>query len=175
MASKGFKASPVGIGAAAAVLAAAALAALAPIPVLEVVHADGGRLLWRLPVRDGSRVRLHYVNSLYHAPTTEEFAVTADGLRLVEVTTTAEAVMEYLRIDPPYRVVHGRLAADTSGPTVPALVTRIGQTGRQWLEVDDRSLPLYRVGVGEAVRIRVVRRPRAVAQLYPFPELPKTP
>lgn len=164
MASKGFKAGPAGIG-----------AALAPVPVLEVAREDSGRLLWRLPVRNGSRVRLHYVNSLYHAPTTEEFVVREGALRLVEVTTTAEAVMEYLRIDPPYRMVHGRLAAATSGPTVPALVTRIGQTGRQWLEVGDRLLPLYRVGVGEAVRIRVVRRPWAVAQLGPFAERPETP
>lgn len=168
MGSKGSKTTPVAVRAAAAALLAAALAAgLTPVSVLEVVHEDSGRLLWRTTVRPGSRVSLHYVNSLYHAPTAEQFVVDGQTLRLVEVATTAEAVMEYLRLDPPYRTRGGWLAADTSGPTLAALVTRIGDTGRQWLEVGGRTVPLHRVGVGEAVRIRVVRRPWVVAHLLP--------
>ncbi len=160
MASKGSKVVLRSGRAAAAGLAVAALAAtLLPVPTLEVVHEDSGRLLWRVPVRAGTRVGLHYVNSLYHAPTSEHFVVDGLALRLVEVTTTAEAVMEYLRLDPPYQNRGGRLVAATSGPVLPALVTRIGQTGRQRLDVQGRSFALYQVGVGEAVRLQVVRRP----------------
>jgi hypothetical protein len=172
VASKGFR---IGLVSLAAALAGAALTAGMPEPAVEVVHERTGRVLWRIPVHDGSRVALHYVNSLVHAPTSEQFVVDGRMLRLVEVTTTAEAVMEYLRLDPPYQVRGGWLVAPTSGPVLPVLVTRIGQTGRQWLDVDGRSLPLYEVGVGEAVRIQVVRRPRAVVRFQPHRQVQKTP
>lgn len=148
------------MGLAAAVAAAAFLAAL-PVPVLDVTHVETGRLLWRVGVRDGSRVDLAYTNSIFNAPTTERFTVEGGSLRLTEVLTTSEAVFEYLRLDPPYERREGLLVARIRGPAIEALTTRIGQTGQQRLIVDGAGFPLFRIGVGQAARLTLRRVPRA--------------
>jgi hypothetical protein len=142
------------------VLAAVAVLPLWPAPALLVRHDGTGRLLWRVPVREGSRVELSYINSLYNAPTAEHFVVERGRLRLVEVTTTAEAVFEYLRLPPPYERRGDRLVAKTDGPALASLTTRIGATGQQRLTVDGRDFPLYRIGTGEAARVTVDRAAR---------------
>jgi hypothetical protein len=133
-----------------------------PITALEVRHADTDRLLWRVAVGPRSAIQLEYVHSLFHAPTTEQFEATAGGLRLVAVSTTKEAVLEHLQLAPPYEWHGERIVARPADATHARLVVRIGQIGRQRLRVDDRELPLYRVGTGEAVEIAVRRLPRAV-------------
>ncbi len=129
--------------------------------VLDVTLADSGRLAWRLRVRVGSVVDLDYVNSIYNAPTTERFAVTERALRLVEISSTSEAVLDYLAQDPPYAARDGRLVSKSRGPELTDLVVRIGRTGQQRLRVDGRPIPLNRAGVGEALRLEVRRIPRA--------------
>lgn len=132
--------------------------------VLEITHADTGRLLWRLPVRDGTVVDLRYTSSLFRVPVVERFTVDGAALRLLEVLSPAEAVFEYLRLAPPYARRGPWLAAAPPEPVrLASLVTRIGPTGQQRLVVDGTTLALYRAGTGEAVRIAVARQVRGVA------------
>jgi len=146
------------------VVAGAAAAALlsAPIRVLEITHESTGRLLWRVPVRSGATVDLHYTNSIYNAATTERFTVDGESLRLVEVSSTREAVLEYLRLDSPYHVRDGRFVVSTSGPSLSTFTTRIGQTGQQRLVVQGLEIPLYRIGTGEAAKVMLTRTPRVI-------------
>ncbi|MDR7543694.1 MAG: hypothetical protein QN120_05535 [Armatimonadota bacterium] len=146
-------------------MAAAAVVFLFPIGVLDVCHDPSGRLLWRVPVDEGSTVDLAYTNSIFNAPTVERFVVAGGWLHLVEVLSTSEAVFEYLRLDPPYERRGALLAARTTGPTLEGFTTRIGQAGQQRLVVDGEELLLYRIGVGEAVRIVVRRIPLAARWL----------
>lgn len=149
---------------AAAVTALATAAALLLVPVrsLEVTDVRTGRLLWRVPAADGSTVDLDYTNSIFNAPTTERFEVSGRSLRLVEVSSTQEAVLQYLALDPPYQSRNGRLVSKRYGPAVGELTIRIGQTGRQHLVVGSREIPLYRVGIGEAVRLAISKVPRVL-------------
>jgi hypothetical protein len=145
-------------GGGAAATAAAFL--FVPVPVLTVASPETGAVLWRVPVAAGERVDLNYTNSLYNAPTTERFVVTGGLLRLTEVSSTRQAVLEYLALDPPYEHRNGRLVSKRPGPLFPELTIRIGQTGRQRLAVGGRELPLYQAGTGEALLVRVARAPR---------------
>lgn len=157
-----------GVAAGALVLAAAAL--LTPVPVLEVTLEGTGRVLWRVPVHDRSVVELRYTSSLFRVPVVERFMVAGGVLRLVDVLSPAEAVFEYLRMDPPYARRGPWLAATPRQPVVlPAVVTRIGPTGRQRLVVDGTELALFRAGTGEAVRIAVERRARGAVWRRPAP------
>lgn len=148
--------------AASAVLVAAAALLLVPVHSLEVTDVHTGRILWRVPVADGSTVDLDYTNSIFNAPTTERFEVSGRSLRLVEISSTREAVLQYLALDPPYQSRDGRLVSRRHGPTVGELTIRIGQTGRQHLVVGGRKIPLYWVGTGEAVRLTISRMPRVL-------------
>lgn len=142
-----------------------------PATVLDVRHDVTGRLLWRVPVRAGSTVDLDYTNSLFNAPTTDRFVVNGGSLRLVEVSSTREAVLEHAGLAGPHKVRGGRFVAERPGPVLAELTIRIGQTGQQRLVVDGRDVPLYRAGVGEALHIRVVRIPRALTLV----EIPRPP
>jgi hypothetical protein len=109
-------------------------------------------------------VELRYTSSLFRVPVVERFTVAGGALRLVEVLSPAEAVFEYLRMDPPYAQRGPWLAARPHRPvTLPAVVTRIGQTGRQRLAVDGAELALFRAGAGEAVRVAVEHQARGAA------------
>jgi hypothetical protein len=151
----------VAIGAAAAWLSV-------PVRVLEITHADTGRLLWRVPVGPGSTMTFHYTNSIYDAATSERFAVDGESLRLVEVSSTKEAVLEYMRLESPYELRGGRFVVRVGGPTLTTFTTRIGQTGQQRLVVDGIEIPLYRIGTGEAATITLTRLPRLIALARPL-------
>jgi hypothetical protein len=135
---------------------AAAALLLAPASVLEVADSATGRLLWRVRVRPGSRVDLHYINSLFNAPTTDRFVVEGKALRLVEINSTKEAVLLHAGLDGPFAASSGRFAAKRPGPRLDELTIRIGQTGQQRLAIDGEEVPLYRIGTGEAARVTVV-------------------
>lgn len=147
------------------IAAVAVLFSLAPVAVLDVALERTGRRLWRVPVAASARVDLHYVNSIFNAPTTERFVAQGRMLRLVEINSTREAVLEYLALEPPFERRGDRLAVRKNGPLFDELVIRIGLTGQQWLALDGLKIPLYRTGVGEAVRVRLSRVPRLVARL----------
>jgi len=152
----------------AAVVAGAAAAALlsAPIRVLEITHESTGRLLWRVPVRSGATVDLHYTNSIYNAPTSERFTVHGESLRLVEVSSTKEAVLEYMRLESSYERREGWYVARVGGPTLATFTTRIGQTGQQRLVVQGLEIPLYRIGTGEAATVTITRTPWFVTLVH---------
>jgi hypothetical protein len=149
--------------AATVALAAGAAFLLTSVSVLRVTHAETGEVLWDLVVQDGTQVDLDYTNSLFDAPTTERFVVTGGLLRLTEISTTKQAVLEYLVLEPPYETRGDRLVSKRRGPMFQDLAIRIGQAGQQRLVVGHRELPLYQVGTGESVRVRIVQRPRIVA------------
>ncbi len=142
-------------------LATATLAAgLAwPSQVLLVSDEDG-RVRWQVPAGEGTAVVLQYTNSIYLAPTWERFVVRGGRLHLVEVSTTREAVLEYHRLAPPYRVEDGRLVAAVSGVTLDGYTLRVGSLGRPVLQVGSRVLPLHTAGVGTALHIALRRVPR---------------
>lgn len=149
--------------AAAVTVATAAALAFSPTTVLDVTHDRTARLLWRVPGRAGSTVDLNYTNSLFNAPTTDRFVIDGGRLRLVEISSTKEAVLEHAGLAGPHKMRDGRFVAERPGPVLGELTIRIGQTGQQRLVVDGREMPLYRVGVGEAVKVKVTRVPRALA------------
>jgi hypothetical protein len=128
-----------------------------------VTDAAGGALLWQVTLAGGAEVRLDYINSLFNAPTTERFVVAGGLLRLTEISSTSQAVLEHLVLEPPYEERDGRFISRRQGPMFEDLTIRIGQTGQQRLVVGRRELPLYQLGVGEAVRVSVTRMPRLVA------------
>ncbi len=142
-----------------------------PVTVLDVRHDGTGRLLWRVPAHTGSTVDLDYTNSLFNAPTTDRFVVDGGKLRLVEISSTKEAVLEHAGLAGPHKVRAERFVAERPGPVLAELTIRIGQTGQQRLVVDGRDVPLYRAGVGEALHIRVARIPRALTLV----EIPRPP
>lgn len=150
------------IAAAAVALAAAAAFLLISVPVLRVTRAESGEELWRVVVWNGAQIDLNYTNSLFDAPTTERFVVTGGLLRLVEISTTKQAVLEYLVLEPPYETRGDRVVSKRRGPMFGELIIRIGQTGQQRMVAGGQELPLFRVGTGEAVRARIVQTPRVL-------------
>ncbi|MDR7419751.1 MAG: hypothetical protein QN178_12675 [Armatimonadota bacterium] len=148
---------------AAVAAAAAATFLLLPVPVLRVTHVETGSILWRVPVAAGAYVDLNYTNSLFNAPTTERFVVTGGLLRLIEISSTKQAVLEYLALEPPYEERDGRFVSRRRGPLFNDITVRIGQTGQQRLVAGGREIPLYEVGTGQAVRVAVARAPRFIA------------
>lgn len=136
---------------------------LAPSTVLDITHGDTGRLLWRVPVRERLRVDLDYTNSLFYAPTTDRFVVEDMRLRLVEISSTREAVLLHAGLSGPFEKRADRFVAKRPGPVLAELTIRIGQTGKQRLVVGGRRIPIWRVGVGEAVRLQLSRVPRVLA------------
>lgn len=138
-----------------------------PVSVLDVTQKDTSRVLWSVIVHDGSRIDLNYINSMYNAATTERFVVEAGRLRLIEVSSDKEAVLNYLGLQPPYRRRGERVVSERRGPVLAELTIRIGQTGQQYLVVDDSlNVPINQAGVGEAVWMRIDRTPR-VRTLWP--------
>jgi hypothetical protein len=154
--------------AAAAAVAAAAYMFL-PVPELRVARPESGEIVWRIPVANGAQIDLNYVNSLYDAPTTERFVITGGQLRLIEINSTKRAVLEYLALEPPYEERGDRVVSKRRGPLFNELTLRIGQTGQQRLVAGGRELPLFEVGTGEAVVVRVSRGPRVLALLRRTP------
>jgi hypothetical protein len=148
--------------AAAVVLIAAVAWFIMPVQVLRVRSATDGRLIWRVPVRNGSIVDLNYTNSLYNAATTERFAVFNGHFRPIEISSEKQAVLEYLSLDPPFERRGDRIVAKGRNILFAELPIRIGQTGQQRLEVGGRVIPLYEMGTGEAVRVAVARVPRLI-------------
>ena len=146
----------------AAVLVLALLAGLLTAPALGssyvlTVTGDDGRRWWSLPVAPGDAVVLAYTNSIYLAPTEERFILRPEGFVLTDVASTSEAVLAYNGLAAPY----SRRGAFYSAPVsarMPALVLRIGHTGRQRLLVDGRVLPLFAAGEGARLRVAVERR-----------------
>ncbi len=138
-------------------IAALSVAPAAPSTYQITVSAEDGRVLWRLPVRPQTRVVLAYTNSIYGAATEERFAVISRGLELNSVASTSESVLAYNGLPAPYTKDGAYLVAGTKR-VIPALVVRIGQTGRQQLIVGDSVLPLYTAGIGAQVRIEVLAR-----------------
>jgi len=155
--------------AAAATVAAATL--LTPVSVLDVTHDATGRRLWRVAVSERSRIDLHYTNSLFNAPTTDRFVIEGTRLRLAEISSAKEAVLLHAGLDGPHELREGRFVAKRPGPVLAELIIRIGQTGQQHLTVDGREIPLYRIGVGEAARVRVSR----VARVHALAARPQNP
>jgi hypothetical protein len=134
-----------------------------PATVLDVTHDATGELLWRVAVRDRFRVDLDYTNSLFNVPATDRFLVDGLLLRLVEVSSTREAVLLHAGLEGPFHERGGYFVAKRPGPALAELTIRIGQTGQQRLVVGGRRVPIYMVGVGEAVRVRLTRVPNALA------------
>jgi hypothetical protein len=77
-----------------AALAAALLAALRPVTVLELENAARGRTL-RAAVREGEPFSVVYHHSMYDAPVTEEFVLAGGRVLLQAVSSPSAAVREY--------------------------------------------------------------------------------
>jgi hypothetical protein len=141
-------------------LAVAAGVVIAAAPAYQlVITREDGHVMWRVPVRSGTPVVLAYTNSIYRAPTEELLIVTASGFRLTEVRSTSEAVLQYNALPAPYTRRGAYVAAVALVELAARLPLRIGQTGRQRLIVDGRTLPLFAAGIGTRVTLEIKRLP----------------
>ncbi len=149
-----------------AVIGAGIVAAGLVWPSGMIVVTDAtGAARWRAPTAEGATVTLQYTNSIYLAPTWERFIVRQSRLQLLDVSSASEAVLEYNRLAPPYRVEGGRVVASVSGVVLDEFTLRIGARGRPTLQVGARTLPLYEAGEGEELHIAVRRAPRFLVWL----------
>ncbi len=148
-----------------AAVATALVLLLVPVGLLSVTHEGTGRLLWRVLVGNGSQVDVRYTNSRYNAPTIHRYIVTDGLLRLVEISSTSESVLEFLVLERPYELRGGQFVSKRHGPSFEELTVRIGEPEQQTLVVNGREIPLYRVGVGETVRVTMSRMPRVLTLL----------
>lgn len=137
-------------------LALAVLSAAVAFRSELVVSREDGQVLWRLPVNSGTQVTLIYTNSIYNARTEERFSVSSQRLVLKTVASESEAVLAYNGLPGPYKKEGALMTADITR-VFPALVLRIGQTGRQQLAVGASTLPLHAAGTGTQVRIEILR------------------
>jgi len=148
------------------IVGAALLAAGLAWPGWALLVADeAGIVRWRVPVSEGTPVVLQYTNSLYLAPTWEQFVIRNGRLEMVSMSSTREAVLEYNRLAPPYRREGPRVTAPVSGISLTVLPLRVGERGRPVLTVDGATVPLYQAGVGAGLRISVRRESRLLARL----------
>lgn len=127
--------------------------------VLNVTD-ESGKSVWSADVDDGDEVVLEYTNSIYGAPTWEHLIVRGGAFHLNKVSSTREAVLEYHRLAPPYRVENGRLTKKVSAPALQALKLRVGETGRPVLHVGSQIFPLYTAGVGASLTAMLDRAKR---------------
>jgi len=140
----------------AVILGIAALSTAAAVRSELVVSREDGQVLWRLPVNSGTRVTLIYTNSIYNARTEERFRILSRRFVLESVASESEAVLAYNSLPAPYKKERTLAVADMKR-VIPALVLRIGQTGRQQLTVGTSTLPLYTAGTGTQVRVEILR------------------
>lgn len=96
------------------------------------------------------------------------------GFELQEIRSTSEAVLDHYQLPTPYRR-DGPFFVSSMRRTIPRLVTRIGETGRQRLRVGDIDLPLYSAGTGSALTIQVRRGPIVLHWLDRLRTSPQTP
>ncbi|MBI4280103.1 MAG: DUF1850 domain-containing protein [Armatimonadetes bacterium] len=158
------------VGAGAAVLLAAALAAARPGGlVLEAVDLDGDRTLVREPVSPGSTFALRYRHSIYDAPAWEWYEVLADGrMRLRRIASSKEAVLEYYRLSVPIIHRDDLAVAEVMDVVVPHVVLRVGRIGQQRLVIaGGKEIPLSEhAGDGSRVLLRLRRLPSPAGRLW---------
>lgn len=121
------------------------------------ITGEDGQALWSLPVRPGASAVLAYTNSIYGAPVEEHLVITRGGFTLTKVRSPSQAVLAYNGLEAPYAREDGAYAVRVTAHW-PALVLRIGQTGRQRLIVAGAEVPLYAAGEGARLHLQVTRR-----------------
>jgi hypothetical protein len=135
-----------------AALAAALLAALRPVTVLELENAARGRTL-RAAVREGEPFSVVYHHSMYDAPVTEEFVLAGGRVLLQAVSSPSAAVREYF----------GLAAAGQRhqvARAMPEVVFRVAAGVPQRLQVRGASVSFLEVGEhGDRLVLKAGRAP----------------
>lgn len=136
----------------AALAAAALLAGLRPVTVLEVENTDRGRE-FRTPLATGEVFSVIYHHSMYDQPVTEDFVV-ADGRIVLEaVSSPSAAVREYFGISAPGER-HALARA------MPEIVFRVAAGTPQRLQIRGVERSFLELGEhGDRLVMRADRRP----------------
>jgi hypothetical protein len=138
------------LGSAAA--AAALLAALRPVTVLELENAARGRTL-RAAVGEGEPFSVVYHHSMYEAPVSEEFVLANGRVVLEAVSSPSAAVREYFGLA-------GAGERHRITRSMPEVVFRVAAGVPQRLRVRGAALSFLEVGEhGDRLVLRAGRAP----------------
>ena len=151
-----------GVLLAVVVFAGATLAVgrLVPTGAWVVVRDEHGRAVTRARLPSSGRFALEYAHSVYGAQVTETFAAgPGEGFRLVAVTSSSEAVLDYYALEGRREADGGRVRLQlTSSPRLETLPLVATEVGRRTLVVGGTRVPLYAAGRGPARLVLTVRR-----------------
>ena len=124
------------------------------VRVLEIVNSEQAGQLW-VPVEQGTRFSLSYINSIYRQPAAEDFQVgEGEEIILLGVRTRSPAVAAYYGFEEgkDYYPVHR---------TLKSFVLRLGMSQAQTLSWGNRQVSLEELGEpGDRLEVRVVRMTR---------------
>lgn len=120
---------------------------------------DGG-LVHRETLPDSGEFGVKYRHSFYRAPAVEHFAAGSSGFRLLGLSSTSHAVLDYYELEGT-RVERGRWIylepqSGRSYESMPFIATR---EGRRTLVVSGREMLLYKGDTSRHLRLEVERTP----------------
>jgi hypothetical protein len=149
-----------------AALAAALLAALRPVTVLELENAARGRRL-RAAVAEGETFSVVYHHSMYDVPFTEDFVLAGGRVVLEAVSSPSAAAREYLGLAGPGE-------RQRVSRVMPEVVFRVAAGVPQRLRVRGASRSFLDLGEhGDRLVLRAARAPALVAwKMDPFAVTP---
>ena len=108
-----------------------------------VVHDEDGSVLAKARLPASGRFALEYRHSYYRVAARESFAADSSGVRMIEVASPSEAVLDYYEL-PGSKRRDGWMRLTPARPQhfarLPVIATAVG---RRTLEVDGRRYPLY--------------------------------
>jgi len=142
----------------AALAAAALVAALRPVTVLELENPERGRA-FRTTLRRGEVFSVVYHHSMYDQPFTEDFVAEDGRIVLEAVSSPSAAVREYFGLDGPGER-HAVIRA------MPEVVFRVAAGAPQRLRIRGVEHSFLELGEhGDRLVLRAARRPAAAAWL----------
>jgi hypothetical protein len=130
-----------------------------------VASARDGTTVAELSLGDARAFSLSYLHSVYGAPAKESFRIEGNGFRLVSISSTSAAVLDY------YRLEGERKRGAKWWTLFPATTRRYERLpviathrGRRSLSVGGSTVPLYEPGKALHVTISVRAKPWSWAQ-----------
>jgi hypothetical protein len=127
---------------------------LQPVPVLQVVTADGKRVLCTR-VGDSTPITLRFTHSMFGGFVEERYLLRSDGILVRQgIVTGNAAAAEYYAADGEVRHVAEGFEVLAGPFSTRVLTVRVDERGNHRLMVGTRTFPLYE-DLGESVQVRL--------------------